>query len=120
MKQLGHGNATGGGNVYEHVFVVARALGRPVPKGTRVHHVNENRSDNRGRNLVLLQNASEHKQLHSRMRARAATGHVRWKKCQYCKQYDDPANLFVRDQPNNTKTYHRKCNRDYQRKRKAI
>lgn len=58
--------------VHEHVLVAEAALGKHLPEGAQVHHVNEDRSDNRNRNLVVCQDQSYHQLLHARMRSRAA------------------------------------------------
>lgn len=50
-----------------HRVIAARVLGRAaLPKGVVVHHVNDDGTDNRTCNLVILQNQSEHKTLHDR------------------------------------------------------
>jgi hypothetical protein len=71
---LGHPHANRRGYVYEHVAVASHALGRALPEGTEVHHVNEIKSDNRGANLVVCQDRAYHKLLHQRMRRRRNGG----------------------------------------------
>ena len=58
-----------GGRTYEHIAVAEKALGRRLPKGAVVHHVNENRSDNTPTNLVICPNEAYHRLLHRRMKA---------------------------------------------------
>lgn len=41
---------------YVHILVAEKALGRTLPKGAEVHHVNEDRADNRNTNLVICEN----------------------------------------------------------------
>lgn len=57
-----------GKRVYEHVLVVERALGKPLPFGAVVHHVNGNPADNRPENLVLCPSQSYHMELHQRQK----------------------------------------------------
>ena len=63
-----HPHANADGYVAEHVVVASRALGKRLPKGAIVHHVNENREDNQNTNLVICQSAGYHALLHARMR----------------------------------------------------
>src|ERR1700738_3391808 len=80
------------GYVLEHAMVAGMALGRPLPTGAQVHHVNEVKTDNRGENLVVCQDHAYHMLLHQRAAAIAACGHADWRKCAYCHSYDAPAN----------------------------
>lgn len=53
-----------------HRFVAEKALGKPLPATAIVHHVNEDKADNRNCNLVVCQDTAYHKLLHKRMRER--------------------------------------------------
>ena len=86
---------TDGKRVLEHVRVAEKALGKPLPKGAVVHHVDENRSNNDPSNLVICPSHSYHALLHKRMRALAACGHADWLKCHICKKYDSPDNVKI-------------------------
>ena len=74
-----------------------------------VHHVNEIRSDNWKENLVICQDCAYHKLLHRRARALKACGHANWRKCRFCKKYDDPENLSISGRT----IYHKECVNEY-------
>jgi len=48
-----HPNASKGGTVAEHVFIMSEYLGRPLIKGETIHHKNGIRNDNRIKNLEI-------------------------------------------------------------------
>jgi hypothetical protein len=125
-----HKNANGVGNVtpngylrrmidgrtkLEHTRVAERALGKPLPHGAVVHHVDGNRLNNDPENLVICPGSEYHHLIHQRMNALDACGHASWRKCRFCQRYDDPANLYV----SKTNVHHRECiNAYYRAKRK--
>lgn len=59
---------------YEHILIAERALGKPLPKGAEVHHVNEDKRNNRPSNLVICQDRAYHALLHRRARVLRASG----------------------------------------------
>ena len=58
----------GGVHKFEHVLIAEKALGKPLPKGAQVHHLNERKGDNRNTNLVVCPDDAYHKLLHKRAR----------------------------------------------------
>ena len=99
------------GVILEYRLKVEKAIGRYL-KPTEVvhHHYNADGSAT----LVLCPNIVYHKLLHIRELALRMCGNTNWRKCTYCKQYDDLKNMS-----NNTcGTYHKECKNNYQRKRR--
>lgn len=96
----------------EHVQIVERVLGRSLPKGAEIHHVNEKRNDNRNCNLVVCPSSAYHRLLHQRTRAYNACGHANWLKCKICKQYSAPDQIITRKDAGN---FHRDCFNRYNR-----
>lgn len=74
-----HPNSDHRGRVYEHVLVASKALGKAIPKGAVVHHVNGLRGDNRPENLVICENEAYHKLIHARMKARGMDTKGKWR-----------------------------------------
>ena len=95
----------------EHIVVAERALGRPLPAGAVVHHVDENPLNNEPGNLVICPSQAYHMTLHRRMRALAACGHAGWRKCKYCKTYSDPSTMRV----TSAGAFHQACANAYSR-----
>ena len=57
------------GRVFEHILVAEKAMGKYLPKGAVVHHIDENGLNNAPGNLVVCQDDSYHKLIHKRARA---------------------------------------------------
>lgn len=55
-------------HVQEHVLVAEAALGKHLPAGAEVHHVDGDGRNNANRNLVICQDKAYHKLLHWRER----------------------------------------------------
>lgn len=63
----GHPRASGPCNrVLRHVLIAERALGKLLPVGAEVHHVDENKQNNANGNLVICQDRHYHTLLHRR------------------------------------------------------
>lgn len=131
VRDRTHPNAAASGIVREHIAVVAAALGKRVPSTAPVHHVNCDRSDNRPQNLVLCDSHEYHSLLHKRQRAYDECGNADYLNCRYCKQWDAPENLWLRERRIarrrsggkrlgvTTEAYHRWCHAADMRRRKT-
>lgn len=96
----------------EHIIIAEKAFGGPLPLRAVVHHIDENRSNNANSNLVICPDDRYHKLLHVRMNAAKACGNPNFRKCPYCKIYDDPANMRGEK---SGRFVHRKCSAKAQR-----
>ena len=79
----------------EHRVIAERVLGKLLPVGAEVHHVNTDKTDNRTCNLAILQDTREHLELHRKMRVRAAGGNP-WRDRLCCSCGPRPASEFYR------------------------
>jgi len=87
------GKQRNGVRVFDHVVIAETVLGKPLPAGAVIHHVNEIRAENKNTNLVICQDRAYHNLLHARMRALKSCGNANWKPCRCCKKHDDIKNL---------------------------
>lgn len=93
-KRLAHGEYRGypgrsidGVKKGLHVLVAERAIGKPLPPGAEVHHVNGVKSDSRNANLVICQDSAYHHLLHKRARILKAGGDPNTQRiCSYCQR----------------------------------
>ena len=106
----------GGRRRYEHVEIAEKALGKPLPAGTIVHHINEDRLDNRPENLVICPSRSYHALIHARMRALAACGNPDFRPCQFCKRFDALESMRA----SGAAHYHVACKREHDKSRRAL
>lgn len=105
------------------VAVAEKILGRRIPKGALVHHMNDDPSNDTPDNLAIFPSNTYHRLIHRRMAAQAACGNPDWMKCLYCKQWDDPKNMFVWRSVKHHRIggnpKHRACEAKYRRDRRA-
>lgn len=112
-----HPNADSTGYVGEHVLHAAQALGKRVPGGAVVHHVDGDRARNVNSNLVLCQDQAYHMILERRTRSLDACGNANWLVCMYCTNQDDPSNMHIRKTGG---AYHNSCAAAYNRRRRRM
>ena len=105
---------------YEHIQIIERVLGKSLPSNSVVHHINGDKSDNRKANLVLCENLAYHNLLHARMNALKSCKNAKWRKCQFCGQYDDPKNLTQVKRSSGVRGthYHKQCAREHNKNKK--
>lgn len=100
--------------VYLHIEAAEKALGKKLPKGAEVHHINGDQTDNRNANLVICQDHKYHSLLHMRGDALAITGNGNLRLCCVCQIYDNPMHMRA----SGTRVYHAKCMAFRSRKRR--
>jgi hypothetical protein len=106
------------GYVLNSRLVVEKTIGKFLPKKAIVHHFDNNRTNDRNDNLVVCESIQYHNLLHRRAVAYKECGHPNWRKCRYCKKYDDPVNMyqepFVKSKYTDS-CRHRECFNKYMR-----
>ena len=108
----------GGKGKRGHVLAAERALGKTLPIGSRVHHVNGVKHDNRPSNLVICPSEAYHRLIHKRQDAMNACGNAEWLKCPFCKKYDAPENLYL--SKDGRQHRHRHCQNEYSRRGRVV
>ena len=93
---------------YEHTIKAEKVLGRKLKQNEIVHHINGNPKDNSNGNLAIIEE-SIHQYLHQRLEAFKNSGNPEYRRCRYCKLYDDIKNMVVYID----RKYHKKCERLY-------
>jgi len=111
----GHKGAMQNGYVREHIVFAEKALGRELPQKAQVHHPEGN--ENNGA-IIICEGQQYHRLLHMRHNAYLASGNPNFRKCRFCKEYDDPKNLYIRQREREGWIiYHKKCENKQHRER---
>lgn len=97
-----HPRANRYGYVFQHILIAEKILGKPLPPNVEIHHFPGSKQFT---HLVICEDHKYHCFLHQRYRALKGCGHPDWRKCSFCKQYDDPQNLRIIDR----RVYHLVC-----------
>lgn len=113
----GHPNASSKGQVYVHVFVMSEILGRALSKEEVVHHKDNDSTNNLPGNLQLFPNQAEHMLHHAKERALKACGNSEHRQCCYCKEYDNPVDMFI--SKTRYQAYHKGCAATYKKERRT-
>jgi hypothetical protein len=100
----------------EHTAVVERVLGRKLPIGAVVHHVDGDGRNNVTTNLVICPSQAYHKLIHMREKALRISGNPAFRPCHICKTWDAPENLYFRK--SKPGQWHRACNDAKRKERK--
>lgn len=101
--------------VREHILIAEKALGKRLPEGAIVHHMDGDRTNNAKTNLVICPSHSYHALLHLRLRALRACGHADYRCCTICHTWDAPVKLL----PRGNTFEHRVC-RQQKRKERTL
>lgn len=73
----------------EYRMTVEKVLGKKIPIGVQVHHIDGNRLNNLNNNLVVCESKAYHFFLHTREKALKNSGDVNKRRCIMCGEYDD-------------------------------
>lgn len=87
-----HNTGKGYKYVFEHILIAEKVLGRYLKDGEVVHHLDGNRTNNANNNLVIT-DYKTHQLYHKRLRAFQACGDPNFKRCKFCKEWDDQTNM---------------------------
>jgi hypothetical protein len=103
-----------------HLKVVRKALGRSLRNTECVHHLDGDGTNNRTDNLVVCPNTEYHCLLHIRADALNSCGNANYRKCKFCKKYDDPKDMVNIDKSRpNGKYIHKVCRLQYEHERRT-
>ena len=83
-------------HIGEHVLIAEAVLGKKLPAGAIIHHVDGNKSNNCKNNLVICQDQEYHCLLHSRTNSLSGCGDVNKRLCSVCKEWVDQDSFYLR------------------------
>jgi len=98
---------TNGKSILLHRVLAERALGKPLPRGAVVHHVDGTKSAQS--QLVICQDTAYHELLHVRGRVKAAGGNPNTDRiCSFCQQVK-PIAHFLPNAANRHRWFCKRC-----------
>ena len=103
--------------IFKSHLIVEKVLGNILPFTACIHHINGDSTNDANNNLLVCENNSYHILIHTRDRAYKACGNANYRKCPYCKKYDDINNMKGY---NNQQYRHLECYNAYSRNLNAI
>ncbi len=84
-----------GRQTYVHVLMVEEVLGKKLPEGACVHHLDMNQRNNNPSNLVVCENQTYHMLLHRRAEALKACGDANKRKCWVCGKWKPLSEFYL-------------------------
>ncbi len=115
LRMPNHPKAKSNGYILEAYLLIEKILGKQIHQDVVIHHTDGNPSNNSNINLVACENQAYHMLLHRRQRAFDACGNAGWRKCVYCKKYDDVQNIVS---VKNGNYHHVECRNKYRKERR--
>ena len=76
-----------GSTIKRAILIVEEALGKKLPLGSIVHHVDEVKQNDSNENLVVCPSLPYHRLIHARTLAYDACGHADWVQCYICNEW---------------------------------
>ena len=70
---------TDNGWMLEHKYIVEKYIGRELKENEVIHHINENKKDNRIQNLWLFDSQNEHASFHNKIKQFGWTNPVKYR-----------------------------------------
>lgn len=96
------------------VAIAESVLGRKLPSGAVVHHLDGNHTNDAHSNLAIFPSKAYHNLIHARMDALEATGNADSRKCQYCGDWGLPDVLWTLIEKCGRRAWHKKCRAKYE------
>jgi len=96
----------------EHRMRAEKAIGKTLSPEIPVHHYKNF--------LVVCENQGYHLLLHIRTKALEGCGNANWRRCRFCKKYDDPLTLTLQNDRERQSYHHKECRNEWDRNRRSL